>query len=86
MAVLSDRQFVAIAAVAAVAGYVVWKFGKKLITEELNPLSDQNVVYDNVIGGVGRAVSGDEHWSLGVQLWEWLNPDAVAAEQGTVKP
>ena len=86
MAMLTDKQFLILAGAAAVAGYLVWKFGKKLVTEELNPLSDRNVVYDNVIGGVGRTVSGNEHWSLGVQVWEWLNPGAVQAERDLLKP
>ena len=82
MAVLTNQQFAAIAVVAAVGGFFAWKFGKKLLTEKLNPASTNNVVYNDIIGGAGRAVTGDEHWSLGVQLWEWLNPDAVEAEKG----
>lgn len=86
MAVLTNKQFIAVAVVAAVGGYLVYRFGKKVITEELNPFSDQNVVYDNIIGGAGRAVTGDEHWSLGGQFWEWLNPDAAQAERDLLKP
>lgn len=69
-----------------VAGLVWWLFGDKLkrvVTEKLNPASDQNVVYDDIIGGVGRAVSDDPNWSLGSWIYDVFNKDANLAGNPT---
>lgn len=42
---------------------------------KVNPASDQNVIYDDVIGGVGRSVSGDSNWSLGGWLYDVTHPN-----------
>lgn len=65
-----------------VVGLVYWLFRDKLahvVTEKLNPASDQNVIYDDVIGGVGRAVSGNDNWSLGSWIYDVFNKDANLA-------
>lgn len=43
--------------------------------DKVNPYSADNVIYDNVIGGAGRAISGDEHWSLGGWLYDITHPN-----------
>lgn len=48
--------------------------GIKAAAPKIDPTSDQNLVYDNVIGGVGRAVSGDQSWSLGGWLYDVTHP------------
>jgi hypothetical protein len=48
----------------------VTELAKDLVTEKLNPVSDQNIIYDGVVGGVGRVISGDEHWSLGGWIYD----------------
>lgn len=51
----------------------------------VNPADNRNLAYAGVVGGVGRALSGDEHWSLGSWLWEVTHSDAVAAERDLTK-
>lgn len=53
--------------IAEVAGEIAEVAGKKL-----NPASTENVIYDDVVGGVGRYLTGDESWSLGGQLYDWF--------------
>lgn len=45
----------------------------KVAATKLNPYSGSNVLYDNVIGGAGRAVSGDSGWTLGGWLYDVIN-------------
>jgi membrane protease YdiL (CAAX protease family) len=76
---LNNQQFFFIAAVAAVGlGYLYMK--RKAIGEAVNPVSPNNLAY-KATNGVGAAVSGDEHFSLGVWLWELTNPQAVEREK-----
>lgn len=42
--------------------------------EKLNPASNTNLIYDNMIGSVGRTISGDEAWTLGGWIYEVINP------------
>jgi hypothetical protein len=66
-------------AAAAAAFYLAWRAytgAEYLVTEKLNPASTNNVVYDNLIGGIGRTVSGSEHWSLGGWLYDITHPNA----------
>lgn len=46
----------------------------------INPGSANNLAYRGA-NAIGAAASGDESWSLGAKLFEWLNPGAVAAER-----
>lgn len=54
--------------VTGTAGAVVDYAGQKL-----SPYSDKNVLYDNVIGGAGRVITGDASWSLGGQIYDWFH-------------
>jgi len=44
---------------------------RQAIADKVNPASDENIIYDDVIGGAGRAITGDEHWNLGGALYDW---------------
>jgi hypothetical protein len=48
---------------------------------KLNPASDQNIIYEDVINRLGRNVSGDESWSLGAWIWEKTHPAQVERER-----
>lgn len=76
---LNNQQFFFIAAVvAAGVGYLYLK--RKAIGDAINPVSDKNLAYTGT-NAVGAAISGDEHWSLGVAIWEFMNPQAVERER-----
>ena len=73
-----------VAAGTAVAGAVL-ESAKEILTTDLNPASDKNVVY-RAVNAVGGTVSGDEDFSLGSKLWEVFNPDKVAKENALTAP
>jgi hypothetical protein len=52
--------------------------GKKIITTKLNPASDQNIIYKNVVGSVGQIASGDPNWTFGSWLYDLTHPNAAA--------
>lgn len=65
---------------AVVVGYLAYrgvKAAAAIASTKLNPFSDQNFIYDDLIGGVGRSVSGDESWTLGGAVYEMTHPDAT---------
>jgi len=47
----------------------------KVAGTKLNPYDDENVVYQNVIGGAGKAISGNDHWSLGAWVYDVTHGD-----------
>ncbi len=47
---------------------------EKVVTEDLNPASDQNLAY-KATNAVGAAVTGDKDFSLGVWIYEWIHGD-----------
>lgn len=40
------------------------------ITPKINPASDQNFIYHDIIGAVGRSSSGDPDWTLGGWIYD----------------
>jgi hypothetical protein len=81
--VLNNQQFAAVAVViAAGLGYLYYK--RKTIVESVNPLSRNNVAYKSV-NAVGEVLTGDDDFSLGVKIWEWMNPQAMAREAELTK-
>lgn len=60
---LTRRAGAAVADAAAVVG------------DKINPYSSTNFLYDNVIGGLGRTLSGNENWSLGNWIYDLTHPD-----------
>lgn len=62
-----------VVAVLAVAGIAYAYFKRKDIANALNPASTENIIYDNFVGGIGRQLTGDPHWSLGGQIYDWVN-------------
>lgn len=46
-----------------------------VVGDKVNPYSSNNFIYDNVIGGLGRTLSGDESWSLGGWIYDLTHPE-----------
>lgn len=46
----------------------------------VNPADSRNVVYEGIVGSVGRTVSQDESWSLGKWFWELTHAEQVKKE------
>lgn len=40
------------------------------VEAKLSPTSQGNIIYDGIIGGTGRALSGNNDWSLGTWLYD----------------
>jgi hypothetical protein len=83
MKLTADKaKAIAILAGGAVLLFIAWKAYKAggavvdTVTHELNPASPDNIIYDGLIGGAGRAITGDEDFSLGVWLFEVTHPNA----------
>lgn len=58
---------IAIASGVAVVGlFVLYRVGKHIVTEKINPASDNNVIYGDILGG-----------NLGVKIYEWLNSSKI---------
>jgi hypothetical protein len=75
------KEYGALFAVGAGAVLILAYFAKKGVTKgltaaahvaetKLNPYSNQNIIYDGVIGGAGRAITGGKNWSLGGALYD----------------
>lgn len=67
-----------------VAGaYIVYKTSsaaqsvKEVVTEDLNPASDKNVINENIVSPLVRFATGGKHDSLGGALFCLFNPDAI---------
>lgn len=88
----------ALAAVAIAAAYIVSQIAKgaaagadllpsaaRATGNAINPNSRENLI-NRAVTAVGQTVTADPEWVPGVSLWEWLNPDAVAAERAMVGP
>ncbi|MAY02478.1 MAG: hypothetical protein CMQ38_05810 [Gammaproteobacteria bacterium] len=74
MALLTNKQFLGIAALGiGGALYVRHKTGE-LFSETLNPMSDENAVY-TAVNTVGSRVTGREHFSLGAWFYEITHPN-----------
>lgn len=68
--------------VVVVAALVVGRRTLQAVQENaylVNPIDDRNLAYSGV-NAIGESVTGDKDFSLGVWLWEKLNPGAVAKE------
>lgn len=39
----------------------------------VNPVNDENIFYQGT-NAVGGALSGDQYWSLGGQVYDWMHP------------
>lgn len=50
---------------------------KKVVTEDLNPVSDKNLAY-RATNAVTQAATGDKDTSLGSKVYDWFNaPNAL---------
>lgn len=69
---------------AAIGGFVYWKWGDDIsdffenLKDRFNPTSDKNLAYSGV-NAIGAAVTGDENFTLGGAIYE-----ATHDEQGGV--
>lgn len=66
---------------ACLGGYLIYKGVtkgaagvKKVITENLNPTSDQNLAY-RAASAVVQGLTGDKTATLGTKIYDWLHPD-----------
>lgn len=84
----------AILAVAglAVAGLVAWRAyqaagdlaqaGADLVRKDLNPASSDNVV-NRALEQLGQAVTGEDNWTLGGQIFDWTHTDQADPGRNT---
>lgn len=77
MALFTNKQLIGIGAVVAVGGYLLWKNGLPAIGKAIDPTSRDNVFYGGV-NAVGESVTGNENWTLGGQIYDWLHPNEAA--------
>lgn len=60
--------------------FLIWSAKKvgsvvtDLATTTLNPFSNENIIYDGIIGGTGRALTGDKDFSLGGSIYDLTHP------------
>lgn len=78
---LETKTWLVVGAVALMLGVLAFRKAKAaavdLLTNKLNPASGENIIYDGVIGGIGRAVTGDKDFSLGGSIYDALHPGEV---------
>lgn len=54
--------------------------------QQITPWNPENVFYKGA-SSIGDSIAGDGRSApLGVRLWEWANPDKVAAEKAVTAP
>jgi len=63
------------------AGGDVVAAAKKVVTEDLNPASTENVVYKAASAVTDTFAADGEKKPLGVRIWETLNPEKVQLEK-----
>lgn len=56
------------------------------VGQALNPTSTENIFYKGTSGLVNAVAADGRDAPLGVRIWEWLNPDKVAAERALTQP
>lgn len=83
---ITKDQAIAVAVLAGtvIAVYVLWKAkegaaavvetARGVVTQDLNPASDRNLIYRGV-NAVGGAIAGEDDWSLGSAIYDWLHPE-----------
>lgn len=70
------QQIILTAAGAIATGAVIYWFinrGSEVVKDvanELNPASPDNFVYDNIVNGLGRAISGNPAYDFGAHLYD----------------
>jgi hypothetical protein len=81
-----DGIMVASVAVLGGVGLLWWNRekiaqGLEDAADKVNPTSDKNIAYEavNAIGDIVEDGNKDGDFSLGVKIWEWLNPGKVEA-------
>jgi len=67
------------------AGGKVIDGAKKVLTEDLNPASTENIIYKATSAAVDTFAGDGKETSLGVRMWEFFNKDKVQAEKDMLK-
>lgn len=76
-----DGTMVLVGAGVLAAGAIWWARSSLFdLGDSVNPTSRENVVYKGV-NRIGKDVSGDEHFSLGVWFWELTHPGQLERER-----
>jgi len=88
-----DPRWLLYAAAIAGVGYLAWKLSRvatqgataaaaavQTAVASINPADERNLV-NRGVSAAGAAVTGDQHWTLGGQLAEWLSPSVRAANE-----
>ncbi len=73
---LSGTGVLAVAGLA-VLGVAAWKLFpslKELVTHDLNPASEDNVV-NRGVEALGRSITGDQYWTLGGSIYDATHTD-----------
>lgn len=89
MAQMTTGTKLAVGLAAGVALYLILRKlaeagseAAQAVLEKISPLSETNIFYTTA-GAAVEQVTGDER-PLGVQLWEWWNPEALKAEEAAI--
>jgi hypothetical protein len=88
---LSATAVLAVAGLA-VGGLLAWRLyhqagdlvqaGADLVRKDLNPASSDNVV-NRALEQLGQAVTGEEGWTLGGQVFDWTHTDETDPGRNT---
>lgn len=85
------------AALGIGAGVLAWRAylaasgAAGFAASKLNPASDQNFIYDDIIGGAGRYISGNPDWTLGSAIYDvqesvMASPGYLANQANNLNP
>lgn len=69
MSMFTDKQMIGIAIVGAGVIYSVKKKADKIVTETLNPMSQNNAAY-SAVNSIGAMASGNQHFNLGGWIYD----------------
>lgn len=70
---------IAIGVTGVVVAYIIANratAAAEAVGQAVNPTNPDNI-FHSAVNGVGRYVSGDPYWTLGGQVYDWLNDDEV---------
>lgn len=90
----NQQVVLSIAGVLATGVMIYWFInrGSEVVAaagEKLNPASPKNVVYDNVLNGLGRSLTGDSSFDFGAKLYDAFNDSSwswFGSSNGVLNP
>lgn len=71
----TNEQMIALGIVGVVALMWIGNRAAKAavaVGQAVNPVNQDNIFYSGV-SAVGEKITGDKHWTLGGQIYEWFN-------------